>query len=185
METLVQLETPRLLLRPWKNSDIAEMILLNQDPKVMEYFPATMSVSETQQMMQRIIAHFDEWGYGLWAAEYKENQECIGFIGLSHPRFENDFTPCVEIGWRLKLKYWGKGLATEGAKEVLKYGMAKLLLPQIYSWTATPNKSSIRVMQKIGMRFQGTFLHPNLPAEDPLCEHVIYRTPRKEYQILR
>ncbi|MFT6809446.1 MAG: RimJ/RimL family protein N-acetyltransferase [Saprospiraceae bacterium] len=81
--------------------------------------------------------------------------------------------------------YWGKGLATEGAKEVLKYGMGKLLLSQIYSWTSTTNQGSERVMQKLGMRFEGTFLHPNLPAEDPLCEHLIYRITSDEYKTLR
>ncbi|MCL4114214.1 UNVERIFIED_CONTAM: hypothetical protein GTU68_031859 [Idotea baltica] len=149
----------------------------------MEHFPSIMTSYETALMLERMIAHFNEWGYGLWAAELKETKECIGFIGLSHPRFENEMTPCVEIGWRLKYEYWGKGLATEGAKEVLRYAFEDLDISHLNSWTAIPNKGSERVMQKIGMKYKGTFLHPNLPPNDPLCEHVIYSITQQEYRV--
>ena len=171
-----------MILRTWKESDMEAMIQLNSDPRVMEYFPSIMSSDETALMMQRIMDHFEKWGYGLWASESKETNECIGFLGLSHPRFENEFTPCVEIGWRLKFDYWNRGIATEGAKAVLEYGFKDLLLTEIYSWTTTPNKGSERVMQKIGMDYQGIFLHPNMPIDDPLCEHVIYHISNKEQE---
>jgi len=169
-------------LRPWNEDDLEVLITLNLDTKVMEYFPSTLSMQESREMMDRIQAHYKDHGYGLWAAELKEDGKCIGFIGLNNPRFEAEFTPCVEIGWRILPQYWNKGLATEGAQAALEYGFKNLGLSKIYSWTPIQNKPSERVMQKIGMTYQNTFMHPNLPSEDALSEHVIYTITTPEYR---
>ncbi len=169
------IETSRLILREWHDSDVKDFIRINANKEVMYYYPGPHSPKETLVIVDRINSHFDIWGYGLYAAEHKETGRFIGFIGLSHPRFENEFTPCVEIGWRLDNKFWNQGLATEGAKAICKYAFEDLDLNELYSWTTISNKPSERIMQKIGMIYQGTFLHPNLPQDDPLGEHVIYR----------
>ncbi|MEL6390651.1 MAG: GNAT family N-acetyltransferase [Bacteroidota bacterium] len=169
------IHTARLTLRTWSDDDISRMIELCADPTVMRYFPSTMSSDETRQMMNRIIQHLSDWGYGLYAAEHTEDRAFIGFIGLMHATFESKFTPCIEIGWRLDSRYWNQGLATEGAMAVLEHSWRVLELEDVYSWTATTNTPSERVMQKLGMtRLEGTFLHPHLPSDSQLAEHIVY-----------
>ena len=89
---------------------------MNADPRVMEYFAATLSRAESDAGVDWIHAHFGLHGFGLFAAELRETNAFIGFIGLSIPSFEAHFTPCVEIGWRLAHEHWKKGYATEGAR---------------------------------------------------------------------
>ncbi len=105
----------------------------------------------------------------------------IGFIGLSIPRFEAHFTPCVEIGWRLARAHWGRGYATEGARRVLAHGFGTLQLPEIVSFTTRDNQRSRAVMERIGMRRDPAddFDHPGLSPDHRLREHVLYRaSPR-------
>lgn len=72
-------------------------------------------------MIDRIEAHFDVHGFGVYAAEVRQDHTFIGFIGLNTPTFDATFTPCVEVAWRLAAEYWGQGLATEGARAVAEY----------------------------------------------------------------
>lgn len=98
---------------------------------------------------------------------------------------EVPFSPAVEIGWRLGSEYWGKGLATEGAKAVLNYGFKKCGLKEIVSFTVPANVRSIRVMEKIGMKrdLAGDFHHPKLPKDHPLSLHVLYRVNHDSHNI--
>ena len=103
-----------------------------------------------------------------------KSREFIGFIGLAWCEMEADFTPCAEIGWRLKKSAWGKGYATEGATRCLAYGFEELQFKEIYSFTTTTNIRSERVMQKIGMSKVGVFEHPKMAIGHPLRPHVLY-----------
>lgn len=143
----------------------------------MEHFPALLSPQESDALADRIEAHFTLHGFGLWAVELPGIAPFIGFIGLMRPSFQAHFTPCIEIGWRLAAVYWGQGLAVEGAHAALDYGFKVLELPEIVSFTASPNLRSIRVMQKLGMTHHpdDDFDHPLLPAGHPLQRHVLYR----------
>jgi ribosomal-protein-alanine N-acetyltransferase len=87
---------------------------MNADPVVMEHFPAPLTRAESDAMIDRIEAHFDEHGFGLWALEVEETGEFIGFTGFSTPRFPAHFMPAVEIGWRLARSAWGRGYAKRG-----------------------------------------------------------------------
>ena len=113
-----ELRTRRLVLRRWRDEDREPFAALNADPLVMEHFPAPLSRAESDDMVDRIEAHFDEHGWGLWAAEVVGSGTFIGFIGLWAPRFEAHFTPAVEVGWRLAHEHWGHGYAPEGARAV-------------------------------------------------------------------
>ena len=77
-------------------------------------------------------------------------------IGLSEQSYEAPFTPCVDIGWRLKPTFWHMGLATEGAKRCLKYGFQDIQLSKIFSVAPVINTPSIHVMKKIGMYYLGS-----------------------------
>lgn len=173
-----QLETDRSLLRHWRAEDLSLFAIINSDPKVMEYFPATMTEEESNNLASKINNHFEEYGYGLWAVEEKSSKKFIGFTGLSNTTFDAHFTPSIEIGWRLELNSWSKGYATEAARKVLDYALNKLNLAEIVSFTANKNTPSRRVMEKIGLNHnpKDDFNHPNLPVGHHLSSHVLYRS---------
>ncbi|HXD77437.1 MAG TPA: GNAT family N-acetyltransferase [Puia sp.] len=156
------LRTARLGLRRWRPTDLDPFARMNGDPAVMEYFPRVSTAAESAALVDRIEAHFGEFGFGLYATDRLDTGEFIGFVGLSRPSFSAWFTPCFEIGWRLRVSAWGQGFATEAALEVLRYGLMEVGLERIYSWTAAVNLRSERVMQKIGMVKVGEFEHPKV-----------------------
>jgi RimJ/RimL family protein N-acetyltransferase len=178
------MNTARLILRHWREADREPFARLNADPRVMQFMPALLSREESNSMVERIEAHFQQHGFGLYAAEFRQTREFIGFIGLNVPSFEAAFTPCVEIGWRLAADHWNQGLATEGAHAILPYGFQVLGLEEIVSFTVAANVRSRRVMEKIGMRHDPAddFNHPRLPENHPLRPHVLYRLRRLEWQ---
>jgi ribosomal-protein-alanine N-acetyltransferase len=181
MEDLV---TERLLLRRWREADRDPFRRLNADPRVMEFFPATLSAEETDAAMERIDRHFAVHGFGLLAAEDRRDGSFAGFIGLAVPDFEAPFMPAVEIGWRLAATHWGQGLATEGARAVLRYAFEAIGLGSVVSMTSRHNLRSRRVMERLGMTHnsQDDFDHPRLPMGHPLRPHVLYRLSRDQWR---
>ncbi|MGD1905967.1 MAG: GNAT family N-acetyltransferase [Leptolyngbyaceae cyanobacterium] len=177
------LRTPRLRLRPWQSGDRAPFAALNADPLVTACLPGQLSRAESDALVDRIQAHFEDHGFGLWAVERLEGAPFIGFVGLSIPRFKAPFTPCVEIGWRLAADYWGQGYASEGARAALNFGFKTLKLNEIVSFTVPHNHRSRRVMEKIGLVRDptGDFEHPLLPLGHPLQAHVLYRLKRNDW----
>jgi RimJ/RimL family protein N-acetyltransferase len=175
-----ELRTPRLILRRWRPADRAPFAAMNADPSVMEFFPAPASPQETDAQIARIEAHFDQHCFGLWAVQIPGIADFAGFVGLSHPRFEAAFTPCVEIGWRLAADHWNQGFATEGARAALTYGFETLRLDEIVSFTVPDNLRSRRVMEKLGMTHNPSddFDHPLVPEGHRLKRHVLYRKSR-------
>src|SRR5579863_10266085 len=145
------LRTERLVLRPWRDPDLEPFAALNADPRVMEHFPALIPRDESDHIAARVRAAMDENGYGLWAIEVPGVAEYVGFAGLSRPRFEAHFTPCIEIGWRLAAAHWGRGYATEAARAALACGFQRLGLEEIVAFTAPANWRSRRVMEQLGM----------------------------------
>jgi RimJ/RimL family protein N-acetyltransferase len=172
------LRTERLVMRPWRPSDRAPFAELNADPLVMEHFPCVLSRQQSDAIADRIEAHFEEHGYGLWAVERPGEAEFIGFVGLAIPGFEAAFTPCVEIGWSLARAHWHQGFATEAARAAVAHGFEVVGLREIVSFTVPRNHPSRRVMEKLGMRLDGEFEHPTLPAGHALRRHVLYRLTR-------
>lgn len=174
------LRTERLVLRRWRESDLEPFRRMNVDPKVMEFMPKLLDSEESDALVERIERHFDERGFGLMAVEVKESGEFVGFVGLSVPQFEAPFMPAVEIGWRLAAEYWGKGLATEAARETLRFGFEVVGLESVVSFTVPANVRSRRVMERIGMTHdpREDFDHPQLPVGHPLRRHVLYRVVR-------
>ncbi len=181
---MVTIKTSRLILRQWKDSDLAPFAALNADPRVREFFPGLQSREESDHDAQRIADHIAKYGWGFWAVSLIETDEFIGFIGLNKVHFQAHFTPAVEVGWRLAFDYWGKGYATEGAKAALTYGFETLNLNEIVSFTSVQNMRSRRIMEKIGMHHipEDDFDHPKLAKDHPLKRHVLYRMTQKEWR---
>ncbi len=174
------IETPRLLLRRWRTADREPFSRMNVDPRVMRHFPSTLSRAESDALVDRIEAAFERQGYGLFAAELRGDGRFCGYIGLAEPAFEAHFTPCVEIGWRLDAEFWNRGLATEGAREVLRHAFETWGLEEVVSFTVPENLASRRVMEKIGMTHDAAddFDHPRFPEGHALRRHVLYRASR-------
>lgn len=110
----------------------------------------------------------------MFAVEIKKPREFIGYVGFHRFTFDTFLSPGWEIGWRISDKFWHKGYATEAAKACLDYAREKQFCERLYSFTAVPNEPSENVMKRIGMSYQGTFMHPALADGYWLKEHKLY-----------
>ncbi len=182
------LETNRLVLRAWRDDDLAPFAAMNADPEVMRHFPARLTPAQSDALVAAIRRHFAGHGYGLWAVEVRESGSFAGFTGLSVPRFAAAFMPCVEVGWRLAREHQGRGYATEGALAAVAHGFGTAGLDEIVSFTTVGNTASRRVMEKLGMTRDPAedFDHPSVAPGSPLRRHVLYRlTPRASARAAR
>ncbi|MCB0999304.1 MAG: GNAT family N-acetyltransferase [Ilumatobacteraceae bacterium] len=183
-----RLGTARLLLREWREDDKPVYAELNADPEVMAHFPATLTATQSDEMVDRMAASWTDRGYGLWAVEVVDDpggvRGFVGFVGLSSPSWQTSFTPCVEVGWRLHRRSWGRGYAPEAARAALAWGFAELDLPgdEVVSFTTVANAKSRRVMEKLGMSHDPAddFDHPLLPDWHER-RHVLYRLSRASF----
>lgn len=175
-----ELSTERLVLRAWRDTDLAPFAALNADPRVREHFPSVLSPAESDAMVGQIRRHFASHGFGLWAVEAPGVADFLGFVGLVHVPFAAPFTPAVEVGWRIAAEHWGRGYATEGARRAVAFGFEQLHLEQIVSMTVPANQRSRHVMEKLGLQRSPAddFDHPRLPEGHPLRRHVLYRLSR-------
>jgi len=182
MARIVELETDRLRLRQWKDSDFPIFAEMNADPIVMEYYPSTLKKQESDEVAKTFQSLILERGWGFWALERKSDEKFVGFVGLHEPQPDLPFSPCVEIGWRLAKKYWGEGYATEAAKQALKFAFEVLLLSNVYSFTSVLNLRSRAVMERLNMvNVNQNFLHPKVPDGSPLKEHVLYKITKDKW----
>lgn len=169
--------TARLLLRPWRETDLAPFAALNADPLVMEHFPGTLDRVASDALAADIQADLAANGFGLWAVEVPGVAPFIGFVGATEPDFAAPFMPAIEIGWRLACAHWGKGYATEAARAVVVHAFGPLGLEELVSFTVPANRRSRAVMARLGMTHAPTddFDHPKLPTGHPLQRHLLYR----------
>ena len=169
--------TDRLLLRRWRAEDREPFARINADPEVMEFFVSPMTREHSDAFAHRIEAEFVDRGFGPWAVEEIGSGAFIGYAGLSYQTFEASFTPAFEIGYRLAKQSWGRGYATEAAREAVRYGFEQVGLAEVVSMTAVRNVRSQAVMNKLGMtRHPGDdFDHPRVPNGHPVQRHVLYR----------
>jgi len=145
----VSLETHRLLLRPFRKSDLDAYARICADPEVMRYIGTgnTLSREDAWRSMAVHLGHWQLRGYGMWAAEDKQSGALVGRIGLFNP----EGWPAVEVGWLLDRGRWGEGLAAEGAVAAMQFAFERLGLPHLSSVIQPANLASIRVAEKLGM----------------------------------
>lgn len=174
----MEIKTERLLLRQFRDSDIEPLVAMGQDPVVMKHFVYKMTREESEAMYGRIKLRWEENGFGVFAVEIPGVADYAGFVGLSRPRFETAFTPCVEILWRLIPSFHNKGYCTEAARAVLDWGLNEKGLNEIYAFAVPQNIPSWRVMEKIGMKRIGEFDHPDVPEGHALRPHLLYKIDR-------
>ena len=169
------IHTPRLILRPWRNSDFAPFAEQNADPVVMRFLSGVLTREASDAYARRAQDHLKEHGFCKWAVEAPGVAPFIGAVGLSHVRFAASFTPAVEAAWRLHRAYWGQGYATEAARAAIRDGFERVGLKEIVALTALANRASQAVMEKLGMVRSTEFDHPLVPEGNPLRIHILYR----------
>ena len=176
MNPTARLSTERLVLRRWRDGDRPAFHALNSDPTVMATIGVPMSRAESDAFMNRIEQRFDDEGIGLWCLDL--DGESIGFTGFMRPWFRDG----VEVGWRLRSEFWGRGYAPEAARACLDHGFTAvddggLGFDEVISFTARTNANSRRVMEKLGLQYdpEADFDHPSVPEGNPLRPHVLYR----------
>lgn len=181
MSAPLTLDGPRLRLRPWRAEDRAPLAAINADPAVMRHFPAPLSRAESDAWLERIEAHFAEHGWGVWAVERKAEPGLVGAVGLATIPWEADFTPGVEIVWRIAGARQRQGYAEEAARLSLASAFGRIGLGEVLAFTVPANAPSWLLMAKLGMRPTGTFEHPRLPDDHKLRLHLLYRMSRQAW----
>ncbi len=182
VEPGVEMATPRLWLRRWRAEDLEPFAALNADPEVMAHFPSTLSREETAEAVGRIEQHFENRGYGFWAAEatgpsavhrvHRAGGACLS---------KRPSLPASKSagGWRVlggdrdwPQRERGPRWRTDSSAWDWR---------EIVSFTVPGNTRSRRVMEKLGMRYSEDFEHPRIDPQHPLSRHVLYRLSRAEW----
>lgn len=178
MTNTLQLETPRLLLRAWRDEDRAPFAAINADAEVMRYFEAPLTREQSDDAIDRYNMQLVRDGFTMFAAEERERGELAGVLGMQTMRYEipNLPQPAVEIGWRLGLHAQGRGLATEGARRIVEHAFNTLGLDQVVAITVAGNAASRKVMEKLGMthRPELSFDHPSIAVGHCYRRHILY-----------
>lgn len=177
------LETDRLVLRRFTKSDSDLLVELDSDPEVMRYLtggrPTPRSRVETTVLPALIDDYTRYPGLGVFPTFTKAAGEFIGWFMLVPD--EGSPPGEAELGYRLRQAAWGRGYATEGSRALLRYGFEVQGLERIVAETMTVNARSRRVMEKLGLRHELTYLPPFAPI--PGSEHgeVRYVLDRAEW----
>ena len=175
---MAEIKTERLVMRGWRESDLAPWAAMNADPEVRQYVGPLLTFEQAAAWALNFQDDLDRYGFGFWALEVRASGEFIGFTGLGTVGGEMPVTG-IEIGWRLARPAWGHGYATEAALAAMDYGFDVMGVPEILAVTMARNLRSQAVMRRIGMTRD--------PAEDfddpdvdevPLRRHVVYRKRR-------
>ena len=165
--------TANLILRNLKEDDFASFYALNADEEVMKYFPNTLTKESARIAFNGMQEFWKKQGFGAFSVEEKSSGKWIGFVGFNIPSFMPE---SVEMVWRLRREFWGKGYATEAAKKCIEIGFDEYKFKEIIAFTARINTKSIAVMKRAGFKeeTEKNFCHPKLDKRHPLSSHVFY-----------
>jgi RimJ/RimL family protein N-acetyltransferase len=158
-------ETARLHLRPPRLEDAEAFAAINADPQVTEFVSLTgpLARGESDLLLRKMLDHWADFGFGWWFADLRETGELIGFVGLSHPTSLPPMAEEVEVGWRLGRDHWGRGYATEGGAEAVRWAFEERGLDRLISIIDRDNARSLGVAAKLGFTFWRDMEHPRWP----------------------
>lgn len=154
---MVTCETPRLVLRPPSAEDLDPFVEIHEDPEVMRFITVVGvpgGRTSAWRMLATLIGHWHLRGYGQWAVVEKATGDVIGRVGLWNP----EGWPGLEVGWVIRRSRWGKGFATEAAREAVRYGFEVVGADHLISIIRPDNNRSIRVAEKIGEKYERPYL---------------------------
>ncbi len=153
------LETNRLIIENFKDSDISDWAKIESDANVRRFVDGkVLSFEESRKYVEMNIRQYKKIGYGRYAVRLKENLKLIGMCGFLKENYGIDF------GYRYSKISWGKGFGFEAAKVVLNYGSSELGLKTLVGLTAEENCGSIRILEKLGFKLQEKLLFNNTKA---------------------
>lgn len=148
------LETERLILRKVTLEDVEDMYYYGTNEDVSKYvtWKTHKTLSDTREYIEFILSQYENKKIAPWGIEYKENGKFIGTIDFVSWQLKHKI---AEIGYVISQDYWGKGIAPEAANEVIKFGFNNMDLVRIQARCDVENIGSARVMEKVGMTFEG------------------------------
>lgn len=146
----VELETERLRLRMFEESDLDSLLAIYSNPEAARWVGGVQNRAQCWRTLAAILGHWQLRGYGIWAVEDKASGEFVGRIGLQQP----EGWPEIEVAWTVTPSRWGEGIAPEAARAALEFGWDELGLDHVISQIAPENKASLRVAAKIGETFE-------------------------------
>ena len=169
------IETERLVLRAWRDGDVAAFQHICSDPQVMMTLGPPLDLAQTAALVARMHGLQDTLGYCFWAVERRADAHLIGWCGV----IRGSVGPVegkAEIGWRLASDCWGQGYASEAAAATVGWCKEHLSDNAVWAITSCDNHRSRAVMARLRMshRPELDFAHPGLAADDPLLAHVTY-----------
>lgn len=173
------IETERLILRPWREEDIAEFARVTNTPAVMEFLGGVKEPEAFQGSFERVTASQEKNRFCFWIVERRIDGALLGFCGLkvgNTPPIVGE----IEIGWRLREDAWGQGYAREAAIATLEWAWQNLDCDRVVAITAAGNKRSWGLMERLGMHrlHDMDFEHPDVPAGDKAKPHITYAVER-------
>jgi RimJ/RimL family protein N-acetyltransferase len=181
----VFLETRRLVLRRLTRADVDNLVSLDADPDVMHFITGgrpTAREEIEQEVLPAFLDYYQRYpGYGYWAAIEKSTREFLGWFHL-RPRDEADPGE-AELGYRLRKSAWGKGLATEGSRALIRKGFTEFGVQRVVAETMAVNLASRRVMEKAGLTLVRTFHQPwPYPIEGDEFGDVEYALSKADWE---
>jgi RimJ/RimL family protein N-acetyltransferase len=177
----ILLETDRLRLRRFAESDVDDLTELDGDPRVMRFLtggkPTPRHTIEQEVLPKIILGYGPLLGCGRWAAIEKESGRFLGWFALDVP--DSGTSDDVELGYRLRADAWGRGYATEGSRALIRTAFREHGVHRIWAQTMAVNLRSRRVLERVGLRLVRTF---HLSWDEPIegAEHG-----EVEYELLR
>ena len=158
---LEALRTERLLLSRPRASDLADLVALHADPRVMATLGGVRDAVLTEALLRDVEAHWERHGFGPWILRDRETRRFLGRGGLRHVEVEGDDE--VELLYTLAADAWGHGYAGELARESIRVAFEILRLPELVCFTLPTNERSLAVMRRAGFQYQRDFLHAGRP----------------------
>jgi RimJ/RimL family protein N-acetyltransferase len=161
----LELTTPRLRLRQWRDTDEVAMAQINLDPEVARYLNRPVGGTSARAFLAEAQAHWDRHRCGIYAVEPLEaerERRLLGFVGLAFPAYLPSLAHRLELGWRLRRDAWGHGYATEAAATVRDHAIAVLGADDLVSIIHPENERSRRVAAKLGMAVEAEVANPRL-----------------------
>lgn len=165
----LEIETERLIIRPFRLADVESSYEMNLDPEVNKYTGdgGVVSLEEMRRkIVENVFGDYEKYGYGRLAVELKGVDSFIGFAGL---KYLSDLK-AVDLGYRFKRKYWGQGIATESGRACIQMGWEQLGLEEMLGFVLPGNIGSVRVLEKLGFQYEKEFLEEGLMVKQYLLK---------------
>lgn len=169
---LARFETPRLLAARAHPADLDDLVRMHTDPAVMATLGgAAWTLDETRAFLDRVLDHWDRYGYGVWMLRSREDEGFVGRAGLRRKAI--DGYEETELLYACMPAYWRLGLISEAVEEIVAIAFEHLMVPSLVAFTLPTNAASRRVMEKAGFLYERDFIHAGEL-------HVLYRRRRPD-----